>query len=115
MDSSSLIGHSRASTHRLWYCMPFSRFLGIVGNLSNHIKLTALRHLGVRALLLVDVLVGLWLAGTYIYIFHALSSGGMVGEPNIAIARTELWLSIGVTSWFLWQVPYWALKLLKKP
>jgi hypothetical protein len=65
--------------------------------------------------LLIDVLVGLWLAGTYIYVFHALSNGGTVGEPDILIARTELWLSIGVTCWFLWQIPYWVIKLLKEP
>jgi hypothetical protein len=78
-------------------------------------KLASLRHLGVKALLLVDVLAGLWLASTYIYVFHALSGGGTVGEPDILVARTELWLSVGVTCWFLWQVPYWVLRLLREP
>ena len=115
MDSSLSIGHTRTGTYDLWSRMPLFRFFRTVRNRNNHIKLAASKYLGIKALLLVDVLVGLWLAGTYIYVFHALSSGGTVGEPDIMIARTELWLSIGVTCWFLWQVPYWVLRLLREP
>ena len=114
MDSSLSVGHTRAGTYNLRGRMPLFRFLRTARSRKNRIKLAVLRHLGVKTLLLVDVLVGLWLAGTYIYVFHALSSGSTVGEPDILIARTELWLSIGVTCWFLWQVPYWVLRLLKE-
>lgn len=100
MDSFLPVGSIRASTCRLW-------------NLRTGLR--AFRRLGIKALLLVDVMLGLWLAATYIYVFHALSNGGTVGEPDTMIAKTELWLSIGVTCWFLWQVPYWLLKLLRQP
>ena len=113
MDSSLSIGHTGTDAYDRWSRMPLFRFFRTSRSRNHRIRLVALRHLGVRALLLIDVLVGLWLAGTYIYVFHALSGGGTVGEPDIMIARTELWLSIGVTCWFLWQVPYWVLKLLK--
>ena len=115
MDSSLSIGHSRVNTYNLRSRIPLFRYFRMERIRNNCKKLAALRHLGLKALLLVDVLVGLWLAGTYIYVFNALSSGGTVGEPDIMIARTELWLSIGVTCWFLWQVPYWVLKLLREP
>jgi hypothetical protein len=100
MGSISPISSIRATSWRLW-------------NLGTVLK--GFRKLGIKALLLVDVMVGLWLAATYIYVFHALSSGGTVGEPDSIIAKTELWLSIAVTCWFLWQVPYWLLRLLKQP
>ena len=115
MDSSLAIGHTGTDTCDLQARMSLSRFFRTVRNSNFFVKLATLRRFGVRALLLVDVLVGLWLAGTYIYIFLALSGGGTVGEPDSIIARTELWLSIGVTCWFLWQVPYWVLKLLREP
>ena len=115
MDLSSSIGRTRVGAYGLWRRMPLFRFFRTALSKSNRIKLAALRHLWVKALLLIDVLVGLWLAGTYIYVFHTLSGGGTVGEPDIIIARTELWLSIGVTCWFLWQVPYWVIRLLRGP
>jgi hypothetical protein len=115
MDSSLSIGRTSAGTYPLRGRMPLSRFFRTIRTSNFYIKLASLRHLGTKALLLIDVLVGLWLAGTYIYVFHALSNGGTVGEPDILIARTELWLSIGVTCWFLWQIPYWVMKLLREP
>lgn len=115
MDSSLSISHTHTGLNDLWRRTPLSWFTRTIRDRKYRIGLVALKRSGVKALLLVDVLVGLWLAGTYIYIFHALSGGGMVGEPDVVIARTELWLSIGVTCWFLWQVPYWALRLLREP
>ena len=115
MDSSLSISHTGAGTYDLWSRITPFRFFRTVRRRNNRIKSAVLKHLGVRVLVLVDVLVGLWLAGTYIYVFHALSGGGTVGEPDIMIARTELWLSIGVTCWFLWQVPYWVVRLLREP
>jgi hypothetical protein len=115
MDSSLSIGRTGAGTYQLRGRMPLFRFFRTIRTSNFYIKLASLRHLGTKVLLLIDVLVGLWLAGTYIYVFHALSNGGTVGEPDILIARTELWLSIGVTCWFLWQIPYWVLKLLREP
>ena len=115
MDSSLVISHTRTSNYDLGKRVSFLQFLKTARNRKNQLRLPALRHLGIKALLLIDVLVGLWLAGTYIYVFHALSGGGTVGEPDIIIARTELWLSIGVTCWFLWQIPYWVYRLLREP
>jgi hypothetical protein len=115
MDSILPIGRTSAGTRQLRSRVPSFRFFRTIQTSNWYMKLASLRHLGTRALLLIDVLVGLWLAGTYIYVFHALSNGGTVGEPDILIARTELWLSIGVTCWFLWQIPYWVLKLLREP
>ena len=115
MDSSLSIGRTGAGRCQLRGRMPLSRVFRTIRSSNFNVKLASLRHLGPKALLLIDVLVGLWLAGTYIYVFHALSNGGTVGEPDILIARTELWLSIGVTCWFLWQIPYWVLKLLREP
>jgi hypothetical protein len=115
MESSLSISHTRTGPYDLWRRMSLSWFIGAMRDRKHYIGLAALKRSGVKALLLVDVLVGLWLAGTYIYVFHALSGGGTVGEPDAVIARTELWLSIGVTCWFLWQVPYWVLRLLKEP
>ena len=109
MDSSGSI------VHTLWSRIPLLRYFKTAPGITNHINLSVLRHLWLKVLLLIDVLVGLWLAGTYIYVFHALSNGGTVGEPDIMIARVELWLSIGVTCWFLWQVPYWVIRLLRGP
>lgn len=115
MESSLSISHTRIGTYDLRKRISLSQFIRTVLGRKHRTGLAALKRSGVKALLLVDVLVGLWLAGTYIYIFHALSGGGMVGEPDAVIARTELWLSIGVTCWFLWQVPYWVLRLLREP
>jgi len=70
--------------------------------------------LGIRALLLVNAMIGLWLSGVYIYVFSVIVSGGTVGEPDAMIAKAEFWLSIVVTCWFLWQVPYWVLRLLRE-
>jgi hypothetical protein len=95
--------------------MSLSWFIRAIRDRKYHVGLATLKRSGIKALLLIDVLVGLWLAGTYIYVFHALSGGGTVVEPDVVIARTELWLSIGVTCWFLWQVPYWVLRLLREP
>ena len=106
MDSSLSIDHTRTETYDLLRRTPLSWLIRTLRDRKHRAQLNALRRSGVKALLLVDVLVGLWLAGTYIYVFQALSSGGTVGEPDVVIARTELWLSIGVTCWFLWQVPY---------
>lgn len=112
MDSSLTINNTSTGVFDLHNGTPFSRFFKTIRSKIQQTKLVALRQ-GIKALLLIDVLVGLWLAATYIYVFQALSSGGMVGEPDLVIARTEFWLSIGVTCWFLWQVPFWVIRLLK--
>ena len=67
-----------------------------------------------RTLLFVNVMIGLWLASVYVYVFAVIVKGGTVGEPDTVIAKTEFWLSIVVTCWFLWQVSYWVIRLLRE-
>lgn len=53
---------------------------------------------------LINVCLGLYLAGFYVYIFYWLVDGQSVDEPNTRFAIIELLVSIGVATWFLAQL-----------
>lgn len=77
--------------------------------------LRGLKDNAIILLIITDVIIGLWFATIYLYIFTVIINGGTAfGEPDSVVARWEFGLSIFTTCWFLWQVPFWIIRAVKK-
>ena len=61
-------------------------------------------------LLVVNAILGTWLAGISAFFLWYIKAGHVIGEPNTTIATIEFYLAIVITLWFLWQIPYWVIK-----
>lgn len=59
-----------------------------------------------RTFALVNAMIGIWWAILFVYIFIVASGGGVVGEPNKVIVHTELYLSILMAAWFIFQLAF---------
>lgn len=66
-----------------------------------------------RIISLINSIVGATLAIEAVVLFVRISDGG-VWEPDHGIARAELILAVCYSLWFIWQIPYWFIKAVKK-
>jgi len=61
--------------------------------------------------IMVDIIIGLWWGSIYVYIFNVNRAGSLTSEPNLTIANIEFYLAILGVCWFLWQLPYFIIKV----
>ncbi len=45
---------------------------------------------------------------------YAIMMGKYIYEPNLTIAITEFVITVLALCWFLWQIPYWWIKLRRR-
>ena len=61
--------------------------------------------------IMVDLIICLWWGSIYVYIFNIVRAGGSVTELNLTVANIEFYLAILGVCWFLWQLPYFSIKM----
>jgi len=60
---------------------------------------------------IINIVIGIWWGVASILMFYVFMGGKSIYEPNFTIATVEFAVAILGTIWFLWQIPYWIIKM----
>ncbi len=63
---------------------------------------------------IINIVVGVWWGIFYAQAFYHFMGGGYIHEPNVTMATIEFAVGIIGTLWFLWQIPYWWIKMKRR-
>ncbi len=63
---------------------------------------------------IVNIVIGIWWGAANILLFYTFMGGKYIHEPNLTMATIEFITAIIGTGWFLWQIPYWWIKLRRR-
>lgn len=66
-----------------------------------------------RAVMLVNINIGLWFSGVYVYLFNIFRHGYIVSEPSKILAYMEFFIAIVCASWFI-CCTVWVLRKSNK-
>ncbi len=63
---------------------------------------------------IINIALGTGWAVASVVMTALILSGRYLYEPNFNVALAELLVAVACACWFLWQIPYWWIKLRRR-